>query len=271
MDVSNDRTKDVTDPRNQPIRSFHARHGRARPLQIRTLESLWPLYGVNFPDDHQEPGLARSLELDGSADRFVLLRGLQTGVPSATQMGLGTSIILDVGFGMGDATVAMAMAEPESTVLAIDVHRPGVVRLLSLIDELSLTNVRVARGDVHALLAFGVPERSLAGVRVFFPDPWPKARHQKRRLIQPVFAAQLACRIEAGGFVHLATDWMDYAEHMREVFAADDRFEEVPTTHTSVNATRPDSHVTATRPETPYERAGIDNGHTVTDLRYRRR
>ncbi len=261
MDVSNDRTKGATAPRNQPIRSFHARHGRARPLQLRTLESLWPQFGVNFPDDHQEPGLARGLELDGSTDRFELLRVPQGIAASAPPNRLCTPIILDVGFGMGDATVTMALAEPESMVLAIDVHRPGVVRLLTLIEESALTNVRIARGDVHALLTFGVPEISLAGVRVYFPDPWPKARHQKRRLIQPLFAAQLARRLVAGGFVHLATDWTDYAEHMREVFGADDRFEEALITQSNFNAPRP---------ETPYERAGIDNGHPVTDLLYRR-
>ena len=171
-------------------------------------------------------------------------------------------VVLEIGFGMGDTTAAMARDDPGSGVLAIDVHRPGIVRLLSLIDEAHLTNVRVARGDAYELLTHGISPSSLAGARIFFPDPWPKARHHKRRLIKPEFVALLVSRIVPAGFVHLATDWVDYAEQMRSVLDAEPALADVDID---------DQLLPLPRLETPSERIGRDNGHVVTDLVYERR
>jgi len=246
----NDRSIDSAAMQRQPIRSFHARHGRARPQQRAILDSLWSQYGANFPDDHNEPDLPRIDSLDGSGG--CLDRLFTPELP----------VVLEIGFGMGEATAAMAGHDPKLGVLAIDVHRPGIVRLLSLIDEAHLTNVRVARGDASDLLTRGIPQSSLAGTRIFFPDPWPKARHHKRRLIKPDFVALLVSRLGPVGFVHLATDWPDYADQMRSVLDTEPRL-----VHADINLRAPSLQ----RVETAYERIGRAKGHDVTDLIYERR
>jgi tRNA (guanine-N7-)-methyltransferase len=169
-------------------------------------------------------------------------------------------VVLEIGCGFGEATVAMATAEPDVGIIALEVHTRGVARLLQNVDAAGLTNIRVANTDAVPFIRDCIAPLSLHGTRIFFPDPWPKARHNKRRLIQPEFASLLASRLAPGAFLHCATDWQPYAEHMLEVLTASDF------TNTTQNYTpRPDW-----RPLTRYEQAGLDKGHAVFDLLFMR-
>ncbi len=171
--------------------------------------------------------------------------------------GRGTPVVVEIGFGDGRPTAQMAAAEPGVGILAIDVHTPGVGSLLWRIDEAGLDNVRVMEADAISVLARMVPAHSLSGVRSYFPDPWPKARHHKRRLVQPAILDLVAERLTAGGWWHLATDWDEYAHAMSECFAADPRWTGGP-------VPRPED-----RPVTRYERRALRDGRTITDLLYR--
>lgn len=172
----------------------------------------------------------------------------------AAHFGPGTPVVLDIGFGDGRATAALAEQDPGTGVLAVDVHTPGVGELLAALDVAGLTNVRVIEGDALGVLARMVPAASLAGVRSWFPDPWPKARHHKRRLVQPSVRDLIADRLVDGGWWHLATDWDAYAESMLEVMAGDARWSGgvIP---------RPEG-----RPVTRYEHRARLAGRSITDL-----
>jgi tRNA (guanine-N7-)-methyltransferase len=170
-------------------------------------------------------------------------------------------LIVEIGFGMGQATAAIAAARPGNDFLGIEVHEPGVGALLQRIDEQQLTNLRIVRHDAVAVLESMVAPGSLAGVHVYFPDPWPKKRHWKRRLIQPPFVALLASRLAPGGLLHCATDWQPYAEQMLEVLSAEPTLANTAAGY----APRP-----AWRPETKFERRGLALGHGVWDLLFRR-
>jgi len=165
-------------------------------------------------------------------------------------------VVIEIGFGTGTATVAMAMADRSTGLLAIDVHTPGVGELLHRIDEEQLTQVRVIEGDAIVVLKQMIPAGSLAGVRTYFPDPWPKARHHKRRIVQPEYAELIASLVRPGGFWHLATDIVDYAEQMIEVLDAS------PSWSGGV-IERPDW-----RPVTKYESIALEAGRPITDLLY---
>ncbi|GAA3301457.1 hypothetical protein GCM10020295_44790 [Streptomyces cinereospinus] len=172
--------------------------------QADALQRLWPLWG---------------LDIDG---RRVL---------DLTELfGNGNPVVLEIGFGMGEATAQMAAADPDTNILAVDVHTPGQGNLLNLADQAGLRNVRVANGDAIILLREMLAPVSLDGLRVFFPDPWPKKRHHKRRLIQPEFLTLAAGRLRSGALLHCATDWEPYAEQMLEVLTA----------HPAFDNTRPD-------------------------------
>ena len=171
--------------------------------------------------------------------------------------GRGAPVVLEVGFGDGRATAQMAADDPGTGILAVDVHTPGVGELLARLDEAGLTNVAVVEGDALALLADRMPPHSLAGVRSFFPDPWPKARHHKRRLVQPAVLDLVRSRLAPGGTWWLATDWEEYAASMQECFAADPHWTGGP-------VPRP-----ADRPVTRYEQRALRDGRTITDLVYR--
>ncbi|HEY3480517.1 MAG TPA: tRNA (guanosine(46)-N7)-methyltransferase TrmB, partial [Streptomyces sp.] len=173
------------------IRSFHARRGRITQAQAAAIERHWDAWGV---------------ELDGSPLDLAALFGAPD-----------LPVVLEIGFGMGDATARMAAADPSTGILAVDVHTPGQGNLLALADREGLTNVRVANGDAIVLLRDMLPPASLAGLRVYFPDPWPKAKHHKRRLVQPEFLALVTPLLRPGAVVHCATDWEPYAEQMLEV------------------------------------------------------
>jgi tRNA (guanine-N7-)-methyltransferase len=171
-------------------------------------------------------------------------------------------LLLEIGSGMGESTAAMAAAEPAVDHLAVEVFEPGLAQLLMRVAELGLTNVAVLRGDAVALLRERVPPGSLDGVRIFFPDPWPKRRHRKRRLVQPAVVALLADRLRPGGWLHLATDWADYATQMRVVCDAEP----------SLRNPSPGGWLPrpSWRPVTKFEQRALDEGRQVRDLRYYR-
>jgi len=217
------------------IRSFVVRAGRMGPGQVRALETLSP--------------------------RFVLPLSVEPFDFDAA-FGRRAPHVLEIGFGMGAATAAIAKARPEADFIGVEVHPPGVGALLQLIDQQALTNVRIVMDDAVAVLEHMIAPASLAGVNVFFPDPWHKTRHHKRRLIQAEFARLLATRLAPGGTLHCATDWQPYAEQMLAVLAAQPNFENT----TDGYADRP-----ASRPLTKFENRGLLRGHGVWDLVFARR
>ena len=170
----------------------------------------------------------------------------------------GRPVVLEIGFGMGEATWQLAQRDPEMGILAVDVHTPGVGKLLAQIEHQHLQNVRIHEGDAVELLQHAIPSRSLSGVRIFFPDPWPKTKHHKRRLVSEATLTLLADRLVPGGFLHFATDWLDYAEVVRDLLEASDDFE-----------LRTDLVIGADpkeRPRTGYESRGVAAGRPITDL-----
>ncbi|MEU6017159.1 tRNA (guanosine(46)-N7)-methyltransferase TrmB [Streptomyces sp. NPDC047515] len=219
------------------IRSFQPRRSRVTPGQEDALLRLWPKWG---------------LDIDGQ--RVLDLPELFDGLPA----------VLEIGFGMGEATAQMAADDPGTGILAVDVHTPGQGNLLGLADRNGLTNIRVANGDAIILLREMLKPDSLDGLRVYFPDPWPKKRHHKRRLIQPEFLDLAAQRLKTGAVIHCATDWEPYAEQMLEVLTAHPLFEN--TQADGGYAPRP-----ASRPLTRFEGQGLDKGHVVHDLLFARR
>ena len=179
-----------------------------------------------------------------------------------TLFGREAPVVVEVGSGMGETTARIAAETPQRDYLAIEVHAPGVGSLLRQVAELGLTNVRVVQHDAVEVMREMIPADSLAAIHVFFPDPWPKLRHHKRRLIQPGFAALAASRLARGGVLHVATDWEDYANHVLAVLA-----ETAALRNTAEGfAERP-----ATRPETKFERRGLRLGHGVWDIVFQRR
>ena len=165
-------------------------------------------------------------------------------------------VVMEIGFGMGEATALIARDFPETGFFAVDVHRPGVGKLFSLIQEHQLKNLRVIQGDAHLVMHDMFADSSLDGVHLFFPDPWPKKRHNKRRIVNENFLQQVASKLKPGGFIHLATDWVPYAEWIDEVFAASTLF-------TGGRVARPDW-----RPLTRFEGQGITKDHQVNDFRF---
>ncbi|MER6014132.1 tRNA (guanosine(46)-N7)-methyltransferase TrmB [Streptomyces bluensis] len=219
------------------IRSFQPRRSRVTAGQADALQRLWPKWG---------------LDIDG-----------QRMIDLAELFGNAGPVVLEIGFGMGEATAQMAAEDPEINVLAVDVHTPGQGNLLNLADRNGLSNIRVGNGDAIILLREMLAPDSLDGLRVYFPDPWPKKRHHKRRLIQPEFLTLAASRLKPGAVLHCATDWEPYAEWMLDVLTAHPDFENTQTG--GGFAPRP-----AFRPRTRFEGQGLDKGHVVNDLLFRR-
>jgi tRNA (guanine-N7-)-methyltransferase len=166
------------------------------------------------------------------------------------------NVILEIGFGMGEATALIGRDFPETGFLAVEVHKPGIGKLMARIEELELSNIRIIEGDAHPILRTMIADGSLDGVHLFFPDPWPKKRHNKRRIVNERFLELIAPKIKTGGFIHIATDWLPYAEFIEEVFAPSALF-------TGGVVDRPEW-----RPVTRFEGQGITKDHQVTDLRY---
>ena len=227
----------MTEPQPiRPIRSFVRRAGRVGSGQSRALAELGPRFVLPFA--------AAPLDF-------------------AAVFGRGAPVVLEIGFGMGDATAAIAQAAPATDFIGIEVHTPGVGALLRRIGDLGLTNLRIVQHDAVEVVERMIPPASLAGIHVFFPDPWHKKKHNKRRLIQPAFVARLASRLAPGGYLHAATDWQPYAEQMLAVLAAEPALENsAPDGY----APRPDH-----RPLTKFEARGLRLGHGVWDLLFRRR
>ncbi|HKT40832.1 MAG TPA: tRNA (guanosine(46)-N7)-methyltransferase TrmB [Rhodanobacteraceae bacterium] len=223
------------------IRSFVLREGRITPAQQRAFAEHWTRFGI---DCISSEGSSQPRDLDALFGRTA-------------------PRVLEIGFGNGEALAWAAEHDPARDYLGIEVHRPGAGRLMNALATRDARNVRIWNHDAVEVLRNEIAEAALDEVRVWFPDPWPKKRHHKRRLIQPAFAALLATRVKPGGLLHLATDWPEYASHMREVLAAQPgwRLREGE----SGEAKRP-----AWRIETRFERRGLDLGHPVTDLLYDR-
>jgi tRNA (guanine-N7-)-methyltransferase len=215
---------------SRPIRSYVLRQGHFSNAQREAYESLLPHYGIPFSET--------PISLD------------QVFARSAPK-------ILEIGSGMGETTVAVANQHPEKDFLAIEVHAPGIGSLLDKVKKLQLSNLRVIPHDAVAVLQKMLPDESLEGIHIFFPDPWPKARHHKRRLIQPNFVSLLCNRIKPGGYVHIATDWENYAEQILHVLNNEKQLANT----TADYAPRP-SH----RPLTKFEQRGLQLGHTIYDL-----
>lgn len=213
------------------VRSFVRRPGRLTPAQQRALEQLLPKYAVPEPVGDLRAGFERH-----------------------------AGLVVEIGCGNGEALCAMARREPELNFVGIEVHEPGVGRLLRCLHEHDLGNVRVAVHDAVEVLA-EQPGEALDQLRVYFPDPWPKKRHHKRRLVSAAFAAEATRLLRPGGLLHLATDWEPYAEWMHEVLAAEPGLE---------NQGAPDVARPGWRPETHFERRGLRKGHRVRDLVYRK-
>ena len=217
-------------PPHTHIRSFVLRQGRASNAQQRCYDTLMPQYGI--------PYSAHLLDLTQAFGRTA-------------------HRILEIGFGMGETTAAIAQAHPENDYLAIEVHTPGVGSLLKQIGEMNLANIRIIQHDAVEVLRDMIPGNALDGVHIFFPDPWHKTRHNKRRLIQTPFVALLVQKLKPGGYIHVATDWQDYAEQVLAVLNAEPLLQ-----NTAVDyAPRP-----AYRPLTKFEQRGLRLGHDVWDL-----
>jgi len=218
------------------IRSFVRREGRLTPGQQRALDKLWPQFGI---DDSQD-----ALNLD-------------------SLFGRSAPKVLEIGFGNGASLAEMASKQADHDFIGIEVHRPGVGQLLKSIDTEQLNNVRVACTDAVELLKNRIADKSLDRVQIYFPDPWHKKRHNKRRIIQPAFVNVLANKLKHGGHLHLATDWQDYAEQMLSDVSANERFQNC--SHTGDFIERPDY-----RPLTKFEQRGHRLGHGVWDLLFKR-
>jgi len=211
------------------------RQGRVSAAQRRAVDGLLPAFGI--------PYAAAPCDFDAAFGRTA-------------------PRILEIGFGMGETTAEIAAAHPQNDYLGIEVHTPGVGNLLKVIEAGGIKNIRIVQHDAMEVVQRMIAPDSLAGVHIFFPDPWPKKRHHKRRLVQPPFIALLASRLQPGGYVHLATDWVEYADQMLAVLSAEPLLENTAEGF----APRP-----AHRPQTKFETRGLKLGHAVRDVVFRRR
>jgi len=215
----------------EPItnRSYRLRGVRITPAQQEARDNLWAKFGVEFQES----------QID-----------LESLFPKSQP------IVMEVGYGMGEATWQIAKANPGTNYLGVEVHMPGVGKLMARLDEYELTNVRLIERDVFEALYYMVKDSSLDGVHLFFPDPWPKKRHFKRRIVNERFLSDIAAKLKPGGYLHIATDWVPYAEWIKEVFSQTKLF-------TGGVVSRPDW-----RPLTRFEGQGISKDHAVNDFRF---
>lgn len=238
MTLSTETVEETSAPEHhRPIRSYVLRAGRMSPAQERALATLFPRYGIPYSE----------LKLD-------LSKVFERPAP----------VVLEIGFGMGNATAEIAACCPELNFIGIEVHAPGVGSLLNQIQQQGLTNLKVIQHDAVEVLEHMIPFNSLYGVHLFFPDPWHKKRHHKRRIVQPSFVALLIQRLVSDGYLHFATDWEPYAHWMLEVLR---QFPELKNTSPENSfAPRPDY-----RPITKFETRGLRLGHGVWDILFHRR
>lgn len=224
----------MEDIKKRSIRSFVLRQGRMSPGQTRAIETLYPRFGIEYAP--------KLLDFD-------------------VAFGRKAPRILEIGCGMGETTATIAATNPAQVYLGIEVHGPGVGNLLKLIDAGNLTNLRIIQHDAVEVLANMIPDESLDGVHIFFPDPWHKKKHHKRRLIQAPFVHALCVKLKAGAYIHVATDWQEYAECALEVLRGESKLENTVADY----APRPDY-----RPLTKFEKRGLKLGHGVWDIIFRR-
>lgn len=222
-------------PEHRPIRSFVLRQGRISNAQRHAYEILLPQYGIPFEDD--------LINLDQI-------------------FGRSSPKFLEIGFGMGETTVSIAQMHLQNDYLAIDVHTPGVGSLLKQIGETGLNNLRIIQHDAVEVLKCMLTPECLDGTHIFFPDPWPKARHHKRRLIQPQFITLLSERLKHGGYLHVATDWEEYAQQILQVLSSEPQL---------INTVTDYAPCPAYRPLTKFEQRGMKLGHGVWDLIFQKK
>ncbi len=222
---------ETEDIKYRRIRSFVLRQGRLTRGQERALETIWPQFGIDYSEN--------LLDLSQVFSRK------------------DSKKILEIGFGMGESTAKIAQALPDCDFLAVEVHTPGVGALLKLIEEQALTNIRIIQHDVVEVLQNMLTDESLDGVHIFFPDPWHKKRHHKRRLIQAEFVKLLCRKLKTGSYLHVATDWQEYAEWVLEVLNAELQLQ---------NTAKDYAEKPSYRPLTKFENRGVKLGHGVWDL-----
>ena len=213
------------------IRSFVRRAGRITPSQERALHELWPDYGVEYAES--------LIDFDTLFERTA-------------------PVVLEIGFGNGESLVELAAASPDLDFLGIEVHEPGVGHCLLKAEEAGVRNLKVVAHDAIEVLKNQVPAGSLARVNLYFPDPWPKKRHHKRRIVQPEFVNLIADRLVDGGTLNVATDWANYAEHIDEILSRSDRF-------TCTECRDHEGDQPFERPQTKFERRGLRKGHGISD------
>ena len=226
----------MTQPHHRKVRSFVQRAGRTTTAQKRALSDLLPLYGVPFRDSTLDIALV---------------------------YGRRAPIVLDIGFGDGSALLTLAANHPGRDYLGVEVHEPGIGRLLLQLERAGLDNIRIVAHDAVDVVKHMLSAGAVDAVNLFFPDPWPKKRHHKRRIVQPDFVRDIARALKPGGTFHIATDWAGYAEHVTEVMGRCGQFE-------ALTPEQALSEPLFDRPTSKFERRGIALGHTVTDLHYRR-
>ena len=211
------------------VRSYSIRGSRITAAQRIAKDALQEVHGIEFKQE-------------------------QINIPSIFPA--SEKVIMEIGFGMGEATAIIAKNHPNNGYIAVDVHPPGIGKLLARIDENDLTNLKVIEEDVHVVLQHMIADESLDGIHLFFPDPWPKKKHNKRRIVNEGFLALIHPKIKKGGFIHIATDWVPYAVSIQEVFAGSTLF-------TGGVIDKPEW-----RPVTRFEGQGIDKDHAVNDMMY---
>lgn len=230
MTTEQENSEPSDDKRHRHIRSFVLRQGKMSDAQKHWVQTLYPKYGLAYQKQ--------------TAD-------------FSSEFGRVAPLIVEIGFGMGDATAQIAAARPQDNFLGLEVHAPGVGALLNKIETQELANLRVLQHDAVEVLRDMIAPNSLAGVHVYFPDPWPKVRHHKRRLLQPPLVQLLASRLQPGGYLHCATDWENYAQQMLQILSAEPQLKNTVQDY----APRPDY-----RPMTKFEQRGLKLGHGVWDL-----
>ena len=213
------------------VRSYSIRGSRITDAQREAKTALQAVHGIEFKEE---------------------LIDLKAEFPKSD------AVIMEIGFGMGEATAIIAKNHPNNGYIAVDVHPPGIGKLLARIVENDLTNVKVIEDDVHVVLQHMIPDESLDGIHLYFPDPWPKKKHNKRRIVNEGFLKLIHPKLKKGGFIHIATDWVPYAISIQEVFAASTLF-------TGGVMDKPEW-----RPVTRFEGQGIDKDHAVTDMLYKK-
>lgn len=225
----------IPPPPHRPVRSYVLRQGRISHAQQRAYDALLPVFAITY--------CAHPIDL-------------------AAEFGRVAPQVMEIGFGMGESTAEIATSRPDTDFIGVEVHTPGVGSLLKQLGERDLKNVRVIQHDAVEVLQHMLAENTLSGIHIFFPDPWPKTRHHKRRLIQPEFVRLLASRLCPGGYIHAATDWEHYAEHILATFQNESLLENTANGY----APRP-----TYRPLTKFEQRGLKLGHGVWDILFKKR